>query len=161
MANDKRVANGWKPYEPDTQPIVSEPIAISPAKGEGKPVTGTPKLTWNGICEALDTVSPSRRWTFDGLDKDQRQKLLEILIGEDVALSIESVKTLREMLQTTPGPHGGTLGGHFSVVVELAEDWLRQRNALAPESDEGTKYRNAFFADLNARGGDFKVGESQ
>ena len=48
------------------------------------------------------------------------------------------------------------------IVVEVAENWLRECNALPQtESDAGTQYRNSFFAELNAHGGDFKVGESQ
>lgn len=150
MENGRSGVKGWRDFE-----------APSPSKTEEAsqaPTTKTFNLTWRGVFDAIDSAisreswgrfeDGKSHWNYRDLDAEQRQKVLQAVLGE-LPLSVDNVKRLFNELHATLGPHGGTLAGSFKIVVQVAGDWLRERNALPPE--EPNNYARSFMADLAER----------
>lgn len=155
MADDsKRQTDGWIEIGEGTQPQVQQTTLEAPQAN-----TGVISLGFYKLMEAHDKVLPRTRWHSE-LTPTEREQLLKAVLG-DLAMTVPNVRLLVEALQKKDSR--GFSNRDFPV-FRVALEWLRE-NGFPGEAQEHKEaqitFRNDFLADLNSRGFDFKVGDSQ
>lgn len=143
-----------------------EEFRANKPEDDGTSASQVPKpsfLSWDSLRETFTTVLGAALWRQISqgeveITSNQRTAILEAVLDDTV--NSQTVRALIAELNQT-NESGFSLAHSFPALVRICKEWLATHGQPQPEPVTTKSFSDRLFEELNARGCQLKVGESQ